>query len=141
LLGGFVVAVLILAACGGDDVDPAAVIEDYTAAYNAGDIDAVMALFSEESVVTGHPFALESEGLTAIRAVQVEDIAAAATENAYTISNVRVIGNTVTWDHVWISAEGGRFCQQGHSAVVEDGKITSWTWPGGSFGCPPGTGS
>ena len=30
----------------------------------------MMALFSEESVVTGHPFAAESAGLTAIRAVQ-----------------------------------------------------------------------
>jgi hypothetical protein len=50
----------------GDDADPAGVIEDITAAYNAGDIDAVMALFSEESVVTGHLFEARSEGLTSM---------------------------------------------------------------------------
>ena len=132
----FVAAVLILAACGGDDADPAGVIEDYTAAYNAGDIDAVMALFSEESVVTGHPFEASSAGLAAIRAVQVDDINAAATDNPYTISNLDVSGDTVTWDHVWTSADGEQFCQQGHRAVTKDGKILTWAWPDGGGDCP-----
>jgi hypothetical protein len=61
-----VLAALIIGACWGDDADPAGVIEDITAAYNAGDIDAVMALFSEESVVTGHLFEARSEGLTSM---------------------------------------------------------------------------
>lgn len=34
---------------------PAATIEAYVEAYNAGDIDGVMALFSEESEVIGSP--------------------------------------------------------------------------------------
>ena len=131
-----VAAALIFGACGGDDADPAEVIEDYIAAYNAGDVDAVMVLFSEESVVTGHPFESRSEGLSSIRAVQVRDRNSAATDNPYTISNVEVSGDTVTWDHVWISDDGSQFCMQGHTAVTEDGKILTWSWPTGVFDCP-----
>jgi hypothetical protein len=127
---------LIFAACGSDDADPAGVIEDMTAAYNAGDIDAVMALFSEESVVTGHPFEARSVGLSAIRAVQVEDRNSAATDNPYIISNVEATGDTVTWDHVWTRDDGGQSCKQGHTAVIQDGKILTWVWPGGGFACP-----
>ena len=116
--------------------DPASVIQAYTAAYNAGDIEAVMTFFSEDSVVTGHPFAAESAGLTAIRLVQVADISAAAAENAYTISNMEVTGDTVTWDHVWTNGFGTQFCVQGHRAVIQDGKILTWAWPGGGFDCP-----
>lgn len=115
--------------------DPASTIRAYIDAYNAGDIDAVMALFSDDSVIVGHPFASEQSGLAAIRNIQSMDISAAATENAYTISNVQVTGNTVTWDHIWFNRDGDRFCLDGHSAIVEDGTILSWTWPSGSFEC------
>ena len=118
-------------------VDPAATIHAYIDAYNGRDIDAVMDLFTEDSVVIGHPFAGESIGLTAIRAVQVQDIERVGTDDAYTISNVQVTGNIVTWDHVWRPGDGGRSCQYGHSAIVEGGKILSWTWPGGGFSCLP----
>lgn len=136
-------AALLLAACGDDSADaessdtgPAAVIEAYTEAYNSGDIDAVMVLFTEDSVVTGHPFSNKSEGLLEIRTVQIEDISSGASENAYTISNVEVSGDTVTWDHLWVSDDGSEFCQTGQTAVIEDGKIVSWTWPTASSDCP-----
>lgn len=107
---------------------PAATVEGYIAAYNEGDIDEVMAFFTEDSVVIGHPFAPESSGLAEIRAVQIRDLLAAAAEDPYTISNVEVSGNTVTWDHVWVSDAGESYCQYGHKAVVEDGKFVSWRW-------------
>ncbi len=127
---------LVLSACGGDDADPASTIEAYEVEYNAGDIDGVMALFSEDSVITGHPFAASSTGLTEIRALHVTDMGAAASENAYTISNVEVTGNTVTWDHLWVNNGGEEYCQVGQSVVVEDGIILTWTWPDGDFDCP-----
>ncbi len=132
------VSVLLVADDGSDVVGPAGVIEDYTAALNAGDIDAVMALFSEESVLSGHPFGIgfESTGLSAIRALQVEHMGITTREDALTISNVEVTGNTVTWDYVLTSDDGAQFCIQGHSAVVEDGKILTWAWPGGGVDCP-----
>lgn len=138
---GALVAVILLAGCGDDDSvdsadsDPAGVIEDYRIAYNNGDIDAVMALFSEESVVTGHPFSSESTGLLAIRNLHLQDIAAAAEEDAYEISNTEVSGDTVTWDHVWTNSAGDEYCISGQSAVIEDGKIVSWTWPDAEADC------
>ena len=144
IVAPILVMILVVAACGSseDDAsattasdDPAATIEDYRTAYNAGDVDGVMALFSEESVMTGNSF-FESAGLTEIRAVWVEDINAAATEDAYTISNVEVTGNTVTWDQVWIGRDGEQACLEGQSAVIEDGKILLWTWSSRDVSCP-----
>ena len=127
---------LVLGACGGDDADPASTIEAFVVEYNAGNIAAVMALFSEESVITGHPFDASSTGLAEILALHVEDMSAAASENAYTISNVEVSDSTVTWDHLWVNNGGEEYCQVGQSAVVEDGIILTWTWPDGDFACP-----
>lgn len=69
--------------------------------------------------------------------MQIQDMNAAATEDAYTVSNVEVTGNTVTWDQVWISGAGDEHCLEGQSAVIEDGKIVLWTWPAGDgVPCP-----
>lgn len=135
LFGAVVALALFPSACGVEDSDPAAVVEDYQLAYNSGDIDAVMELFTEESVVTGHPFADQSEGLDAIRGVQIEDIASAAGQNAYTFSNVEVDGDRVTWDSQWVNDEGDRFCQTGHSAFIENDRILSWQWPSEGSAC------
>ena len=132
---------LLLSACGDDsdssiDVDPTAVIEDYRLAYNSGDIQAVMSLFNEVSVITGHPFAASQRGLDEIRRIQSQDIASATTEDAYVFSNFEVDGERVTWDHVWTRGDGREFCVDGHVAVIQVGKIMSWTWPDTGFGCP-----
>jgi ketosteroid isomerase-like protein len=107
---------------------PGATIASYVAAYNSGDIDAVMALFTEESTVMGHPMS-NASGLTAIRRVQVQDMDAAADTDAYSISTVEVTGDTVTWNQVWTRSDGRQFCQTGQSAEVEDDTFVSWTWP------------
>jgi len=136
LIFAVVAAVALVAAGCSSSSDPDDVISDYVAAYNSGDIDAVMAVFTEDSVVYGHPFSSESAGLTTIRSVQLTDLAAAASSDAYSISNVEVNGDTVTWDHVWVNSQGQNFCQKGQSAVVKDGKILTWTWPSGDSTCP-----
>ncbi len=131
-----VMAVALTAAgCSSDSDEPADVLNDFVAAYNSGDLESVMVFFTEESSITGHPFNSNASGLTVIRALHVEDMAAAADADAYSISNVKVTGDTVTWDHVWVNSSGERFCKTGQSAVIEDGKIVSWTWPGGGFSC------
>ncbi len=86
--------------------------------------------------MTGRPFAVRSEGLAAIRAVQADDPASAATDNPYTFPTVETSNDTVTWDSEWIGDDGGRFCQVGHRAVIGDGKILTWTWPTGGADCP-----
>ncbi len=115
---------------------PGAVIASYIAAYNAADIDRVMELFTDESAMAGHPFDSSVTGLTEIRAIQIADIDAAAPLNAYTISNLDVDGDTVTWDHRWVGDDGNEFCISGHVAVIRDGRIASWTWPRVGFDCP-----
>ena len=144
-----VVAVGLLGACGSDEADPAAAIEAYGEAFNAGDLDAVMALFSEASVVVDHwraadspfraaspllagealgPFFIESlGGADLVEAVPPD--AEAVPENALRISNVEVSGNTVTWDEVYTSGVGFRICSDGVTAVIEDGTIMTWTYP------------
>lgn len=128
---------LTAAGCSSDsnDDDAGDVLNDYVTAYNSGDIDAVMALFTEESTITGHPTNSSATGLTAIRALHVEDMSAAADTDAYSISNVQVTGNNVKWDHIWTNSTGNQFCKTGQSTVTEGGKIVLWTWPGGGFNC------
>jgi hypothetical protein len=115
---------------------PAETIEAYVAAYNVGDIDAVMDLFVEDSVVSGHPGGSgEERGLVAIRELHgpLDD------GDTYAISITNVTGNTVTWDHIWVAFEDGEpfsNCVDGHTAVIQDGKILSWTWPTTDFNCP-----
>ena len=118
--------------------DPASTLDAYIAAYNDKDIDAVMELFTEESTVTGHPYSTTGSetGLNAIRSFQRIDMAAAAEEDAYTISNVEVSDDTVTWDHLWLDDQGQQFCKSGVSATVEDGKFVVFRFPGGGYDCP-----
>lgn len=134
-----------LAACSNDAADgspddPPATIEAYVEAYNAGDIDGVMALFSEDSVVSRSPLdphpGGESQGLAEIRELHVVDMGAAADQDAYTISNVEVSGNTMRWDHVWVNEAGSSYCGTGNSAVVEGGTILSWTFAADPRPCP-----
>ena len=108
--------------------DPAEVIEDYRIAYNSGDIERVMALFSDESVLTRHPFAARSTGLSAIRSVQLRDLSAAAPADAYHMSNVEVSGDTVTWDHEFTNSDGDRWCAEGNTAIIATGKIKNWVF-------------
>lgn len=118
--------------------DPASTLDAYITAYNDKDIDAVMELFTEQSVVAGHPFSTTGSetGLDSIRSFQRIDMTAAAEEDAYTISNVEVSGNTVTWDHLWLDNKGEPFCKFGVSATVEDGKFVLFRFPGGGYDCP-----
>lgn len=108
--------------------DPAAVIEAYVSAYNAEDIDAVMALFTEDSTIVGHPTLSDAVGLDAIRLLTIEDRQMAAEADPYAISNVQTDGDTVTWDHTWTNDAGEDWCQEGLSAVISDGTIVSWAF-------------
>jgi hypothetical protein len=146
-LGAFAVTIVAVAVVAtvntGDDIapggtsdDPAAVIELYTTAYNSGDINAVMAVFTEDSVLYSYPGTSEAAGMTAIRRLYTHDLANAASTDAYSISNVEVDGDTVTWDQLWVDKAGENWCMEGQSAVIKDGKILTWTWPSNNSPCP-----
>lgn len=111
------------------DASPSAVIEGFVAAYNSGDIDAVMSYFDEDSVITGHPFSEHADGPDEIRTTMLTDLAVAADTDAYTISNLETTGATVTFDHRWTNTAGTDYCGTGHTATVDNGTITTWNWP------------
>jgi hypothetical protein len=108
---------------GSADVDTAAVVESYVEAYNSGNFDELMSHFTDDSIIVGHPtdFDPEAADIGAIRRLHKEDLSFG---EQYTISSIDVSGDTVTWDSIW--GEDG--CVQGHTTVVADGKIISWTW-------------
>lgn len=114
---------------------PGAVVASYVAAYNAADIEAIVELFDEDAVIANHP------GGTFTGTEQIRSLHEGEADGtvSYTISNLEVIGNTVTWDHVWSGEEdnGEPFqnCVEGHTAIVENGQIVSWTWPPTDFQC------
>jgi uncharacterized protein (TIGR02246 family) len=123
----------VVTACNSTQSDPAATIEAYVAAYNAADVDAIVELFDENAVITNHPGGTFT-GTEQIRSLHEGGGADGADGTvAYTISNIEVSGNTVTWDHVWSGEEDNgepfQSCVEGHTATVEDGQIVSWTWP------------
>ena len=153
------VSVLGLVACGGDDsaadagsepapaaankpapapagesaapasAGPEAVLRRYYELLDARDIEGVMALFAEDAVLGNHPFGK-----------RIRDIQNWELDSKYEISNVKVTGSTMTWDHVWRqeSRSGSKLAGPcngtGHKAIVEDGKIVSWTYA--SIKCP-----
>ena len=96
------------------------VIEAYRVAYNADDMDAVVALFTEESVLTGYAgFDTSWTGLDEIREATVEDRASSTDVDAYAFVDVEVTGDTVTWNHTWLSRNGVERCGEGHSEVID----------------------
>ena len=130
ILQGAVIALIsvavVISACAGDDGvedDLGAVVESYIQAYNDGDLEDVMSHFVVMSTITGHPtdFDPVATDIYSIERLHKEDLRFG---QQYVISNLSVEGDTVTWNSVW----GDDGCVQGHSAVVEDGKMLSWVW-------------
>ena len=125
---------LVLAACSGNDdgsrssgaSDPAEVVEGYVAAYNAQDIDRVMAFFAEDAVIING--AEQFEGAEAIRKEELGGfILHAPGGAAYSVSNLVVADNVVTWDRLF-KGTAHTCVGTGDKAVVEDGKIVMWTF-------------
>lgn len=132
MVGAVAILAMLAGSCGDDDGDdsidnPAQVVDNYRIAYNGGDIDEVMTLFSEKSEVSCHPVDSEAAGLAAIRALHNADLGSAADADAYKISNIEVSGDTVTWDHVWTNGAGEDWCAEGNNAVIANGQMLSWT--------------
>lgn len=113
---------------------PTEVLELFVQAFNAHDIDAVVALYADDAVVTGHPLIENppAEGAQEIRALTVEDLGVA---NTYEVRDVVTTGNSVTFAHLWYPSDGG--CYAGTDRmVIENGKIAEWEMITGSRPCP-----
>ena len=136
------VMVLVVAACGSSDDDPAAVLADYAEARNSGDVDTVVALYADDAVVRDH--VLDDDGVATgvdeIRALEEQIPAVQGSGDGIELVDMEVSGNTVLFSSRFffgadgIRARSGAGCagSVGHTATVEDGKITLVDWGLGS---------
>lgn len=138
------VAVLVLARCGDDDsaddadTDPAAVLADYQATINAGDVDALMSLYADDAVVVSHPqdslsFGDEggepvATGIDEIRLLVINVPNVQRPEDATEFVNVEASGSQVTFDQIWFNDEEDCFGISGNEVTVQNGKITRYVW-------------
>lgn len=130
------VTAALASACTPASAGPEEVLRSYIDAYNANDVQGLEEVFAEDALMTGHPFGPHADGIDTILNVHAADLAAANDETPYEVSNVEVTGDTVSWDHVWTNRDGVSYCAEGHSAVIEDGKIVSWEFAPNPHPCP-----
>ena len=112
-----VIGVLLLAtACGsdGDDSsgDPEAALNAYAEGINAGSVDDVMATFAKDAVLVDHPLHPgELNGTAEIRVAMTETVTFARVDpDPYSVSDVVVDGDTVSWSYLWINDADEEFC-------------------------------
>jgi ketosteroid isomerase-like protein len=106
-------------------VTPAEVFDAYIAAFNADDLDAVMALFADDAVVLNDPVTgnMVAEGIDEVREVQEAEISLG---EYYEVVSVESAGSTVTVDVRYQTTT--EECYAGTSEItVEQGKIVRWS--------------
>jgi hypothetical protein len=146
------VVVLMAVAVSDDDPSPASppptvpvpttmpagadeLLDAYVDAYNAHDIAAVMSLFADDAVMTGNLVSPGAQGTAEIRDFQEGDMAIAAPDNSYAMTDVEVDGNTVTFGHIWHHRDGNCYSGTGHRVEVEGGLIVRWDFGTDSQPC------
>lgn len=136
VIAGGLIAARAVRSDRASQAGPAAVIEQYVEAFNEGDIDAMMNQFADDAQLIGHPFAAEAFGATAIRDVQIGDLANAAPTDAIRVSDLEVVGDVVTWNQVYENRRGEFTCATGNRAVVVDDEIVRWEFAEHRHRCP-----
>jgi ketosteroid isomerase-like protein len=106
------------------DASAAEVFDAYIAAFNADDLDAVMALFADDAVVLNDPVTgnMVAQGIDEVREVQEAEISLG---ESYVVESVDSAGNTVTFDVVYRTTHPTCYAGTGE-VTVEQGKIVRW---------------
>lgn len=110
------------------DPDAVAAVRAFEEAYNAGDLEAVLALFSDQAVVTGHPGPggrQSRQGIVGITQLIEQDM---GYRGKYVFTELGGSGDTVEFTHRWSNSTTCGTAE-GHSMRVVNGKIVDWTWP------------
>jgi hypothetical protein len=117
---------MILSACGGggsssnSSSDPVAVLEALETAWNAKDIDAVMALIADDAVET------EAWGVTLTDRDKIRELYNTnVMDFSMDCKNYNVVGNTVTYECLIKDYIYSDTTHVGYEAVIEKGKIKS----------------
>ncbi len=122
--------VVLVGACGGDDSDPAAVVADYLEVWNAEDAEAVMVFYAEDAVIEGHPSDTGDVSTGKSEILLVERVIQGYRGSTGTMEyiNMEVSGNTVTFDNIFINAQGACFSSTGSELTVENNLIVLIVW-------------
>ena len=94
-------------------------------------VDDLMAAFAEDARLIDHPQNPgELNGKAEIRIGVTQSVTFARVDpDPYSISDVVVDGDTVSWSYVWINDEGQEFCAAGNEIDVNDeGLIMELRW-------------
>ena len=114
---------LVLGACQSvafttSEPSPVEVVEALEEAFNAQDIDAIMALYAEDAVWINSGGAWK--GAHKIRLAYGLDL---SEEGTIDNTNIRMEGDTVLYDCQLIDKSGETYKMEKYEAVVENGKI------------------
>lgn len=131
---GLVFVCLALAACGS--AAPDEVLDSYLDAFARADLDAMLAVFTPFTVVTGHPLdSADISGLDAIRSLEQRALAWARSDTPMRVVEIRVSGDTATFDQIIYGQDGSCISSVGSRIVVDTGKIMRWDWGTNSIAC------
>jgi ketosteroid isomerase-like protein len=104
---------------------PMDALDAYIAAFNADDLDAVMALFADDALILNDPVSgnMVAQGIDEVREVQEAEMSFG---ESYEVTSVDSVGNTVTADVLYQTTSAG-VCYEGTIEItVEQGKIVRW---------------
>jgi ketosteroid isomerase-like protein len=120
----------VVAGCSSSSGDPASVLTDYAEARNSGDVDAVMAFYTDDAAVMDHPLDNDdvATGIDEIRVLQEQIPSRQGSAAGIEYLDIVVSGSTATFSHAFYSSGGG--CSGGidNTVTVEDGKIVLYDW-------------
>lgn len=131
---GVAIVAFSLPACSSepDTAGPAEVLAAYEQASDASDVDALMALYAEDAVVTGHPLDEGSPpiatGAEEIRQLELQTLGLQRTEDANDFFDIEVSGDTAVFSNRFFTDDGSCYSGSDHEITVEDGRITSYAW-------------
>ncbi len=138
---GLLVAVLVLAGCGDDDsgqADPEMALDAWVDGINANSVNEVMAAFADDSRLIDHPLNPgQLSGKAEVRRGVSDTVTSSRVDpDPYSISDVVVDGDTVSWSYVWVNDAGQEFCRAGNEIDVNDeGLIVELRWGEDPGGC------
>ena len=133
--------VLVVAGCSSDTSDAAGTLDEYVAAYNADDLEGVVSLFADDSVMVMHPVNAFAVGADEIRRAFSEDVGQGLSVTISIVSvedfaadeaSVAEAYSVVRWDQTWRTVVNGEeVCRSGPNlAVISEGTIYRLNWTG-----------
>jgi hypothetical protein len=118
--------VALTSGCGSPKIDPIAIRDAYEEAIEAGDLDAAVALFSDEAVISVSGLG-DFPGKEGIREYVEMELDFLLQGNPFGDRyNVELTGDTLDYDERFPAADGTTV-QLHHAYVFENGKIKEWT--------------